>query len=79
MGGGVERCWPTPFIAKGLKIEALATGWNYAHRKVLLTVTTRPHAFVAMPFGVKPGPDGQLLDFNRVYEEYIAQHWTQPD
>lgn len=31
----------------------------------------KPHAFVAMPFGSKPGPDGQLIDFNRVYAEYI--------
>ena len=29
------------------------------------------HAFVAMPFGSKPGPDGQIIDFNRVYEEYV--------
>jgi len=35
-------------------------------------MTTRPHAFVAMPFGVKPGPDGEPIDFNRVYAEYIA-------
>src|SRR5688500_275196 len=34
-------------------------------------MTIRPHAFVAMPFGIKPGPDGQPLDFNRVYLEYI--------
>ncbi|WP_300322226.1 tetratricopeptide repeat protein [Accumulibacter sp.] len=31
----------------------------------------KPHAFVAMPFGSKPGHDGQLIDFNRVYTEYI--------
>jgi tetratricopeptide (TPR) repeat protein len=31
-----------------------------------------PHAFVAMPFGTKPGADGQPIDFNRVYREYIA-------
>lgn len=31
----------------------------------------KPHAFVAMPFGSKPGRDGQLIDFNRVYQEYI--------
>ncbi len=30
-----------------------------------------PHAFVAMPFGSKPAADGQLIDFNRVYAEYI--------
>ena len=29
------------------------------------------HAFVAMPFGTKPGPDGQAIDFNRVYGELI--------
>lgn len=32
----------------------------------------KPHAFVAMPFGTKPGPDGQPIDFNRVYAELIA-------
>src|SRR4030095_3078077 len=31
-----------------------------------------PHAFVVMPFGPKPGPDGQLIDFNRIYGEYIS-------
>lgn len=31
----------------------------------------KPHAFVAMPFGTKLGPDGQPIDFNRVYAEYI--------
>src|SRR3972149_6028657 len=34
-------------------------------------MATRPHAFVVMPFGSKPGPDGQLIDFNRVFEDYI--------
>ena len=29
------------------------------------------HAFVAMPFGIKPGPDGQPIDFNQVYFEFI--------
>lgn len=32
---------------------------------------TRLHAFVAMPFGSKPGPDGKPIDFNRVYAELI--------
>lgn len=31
----------------------------------------RPHAFVAMPFGVKSGADGVPVDFNRVYTEYV--------
>ncbi len=31
-----------------------------------------PHAFVVMPFGTKPGADGQMIDFNRVYDEYIG-------
>ena len=35
-------------------------------------MAARPHAFVAMPFGTKPGADGQPIDFNRVYDEYIA-------
>ena len=30
------------------------------------------HAFVAMPFGTKEGPDGQQIDFNRVYAEYVV-------
>lgn len=32
----------------------------------------RPHAFAAMPFGIKPGADGKPIDFNRVYRDYIA-------
>src|SRR4030095_15620062 len=32
----------------------------------------QPHAFVAMAFGTKPDADGSLIDFNRVYVEYIA-------
>ena len=28
-------------------------------------------AFIVMPFGLKPGPDGKNIDFNRVYEEYL--------
>ena len=35
-------------------------------------MSTRPHAFVAMPFGKKPAADGTEIDFNRVYAEYIA-------
>ncbi|SCY62160.1 protein of unknown function [Nitrosospira sp. Nl5] len=31
----------------------------------------KPHAFVAMPFGSKPGLDGRLIDFNSVYSAYI--------
>ena len=44
-------------------------------------MSARPHAFVAMPFGVKAAPAGfdgttsdpqpQIIDFNRVYSEYI--------
>src|SRR6187200_217612 len=32
----------------------------------------RPHAFVVMPFGVKPGPDGSPIDFNQVFTAYIS-------
>ena len=31
----------------------------------------RPHAFVAMPFGTKPGADGRPIDFNRVFAELL--------
>ena len=30
-----------------------------------------PHAFVAMPFGTKPGADGTPIDFNRIYAELL--------
>jgi len=31
----------------------------------------KPHAFIAMPFGTKPGHDGRPIDFDRVYAELI--------
>ena len=31
----------------------------------------KPHAFVAMPFGVKTDREGNEIDFNRVYAELI--------
>ena len=31
----------------------------------------KPHAFVARPFGAKPGRDGQRIDFNSIYSDYI--------
>lgn len=31
----------------------------------------KPHAFVAMPFGTKPGHDGVPVDFNRVFAELL--------
>lgn len=31
----------------------------------------KQHAFVAMPFGTKPGAEGQPIDFNRIYLELI--------
>jgi tetratricopeptide (TPR) repeat protein len=30
-----------------------------------------PHAFIAMPFGTKPGADGTPIDFNRIYTELL--------
>ena len=30
-----------------------------------------PHAFIAMPFGTKPGADGNAIDFNRIYAELL--------
>jgi tetratricopeptide (TPR) repeat protein len=35
-------------------------------------MSIRPHAFVAMPFGSKPGTDGQMIDFNKVFKQYLA-------
>ena len=31
----------------------------------------KPHAFVAMPFGIKPDSAGQKIDFNSIYAQYI--------
>jgi len=31
----------------------------------------RPHAFVVMPFGTKKGFDGQVINFNAIYEDLI--------
>jgi tetratricopeptide (TPR) repeat protein len=30
-----------------------------------------PHAFIAMPFGTKPGADGNNIAFNRIYDELL--------
>lgn len=32
----------------------------------------KPHVFVAMPFGIKPGHDGAPIDFNRIYDDYLV-------
>jgi len=47
-----------------------------AQRQEVSVLTITPHAFVAMPFGAKPGPDGHLIDFNRIYNEYIQTAGT---
>ena len=31
----------------------------------------KPHAFIAMPFGTKPGSDGKPLHFNRIHAELL--------
>jgi hypothetical protein len=31
----------------------------------------KPNAFIAMSFGSKPGPMGQVINFNRIYSELI--------
>jgi tetratricopeptide (TPR) repeat protein len=31
----------------------------------------KPHAFIAMPFGSKPGPGGGAIDFNRVLDDLL--------
>lgn len=33
--------------------------------------TNNPHAFVIMPFGLKPGPDDQLINFDAIYHDLI--------
>ena len=35
-------------------------------------MSKRAHAFVAMPFGSKPDRNGQMVDFNRIFAEYIV-------
>jgi tetratricopeptide (TPR) repeat protein len=30
-----------------------------------------PHAFIAMPFGTKPGADGLPIDFNRIFDQLL--------
>jgi tetratricopeptide (TPR) repeat protein len=32
----------------------------------------KPHAFIAMPFGTKPGADGQPINFDRVFDELLG-------
>lgn len=41
------------------------------HRDHKTRITMRLHAFVAMPFGKKPGPNGQMIDFDAVYRDLI--------
>ncbi|MDD5633285.1 MAG: DUF4071 domain-containing protein, partial [Methylococcales bacterium] len=31
----------------------------------------KPHAFVAMPFGKKPGQEGTIIDFNAIYKDLL--------
>ena len=52
-------------------------------------MATRPHAFVAMPFGTKPAPGNpvdrnpdakvELIDFNRVYTSTSHRRWNWLD
>ena len=37
-----------------------------------ITTGAGPLCFILMPFGKKTGPDGTIVDFNRVYEELIG-------
>jgi tetratricopeptide (TPR) repeat protein len=74
-----QRSWSFHLEA-GRGEASLASGFH--EQQETRFMAARPHAFVAMPFGVKPGPrraDGKLLDpsletidFNRVYREFIA-------
>jgi len=40
-------------------------------------MATRPHAFVVMPFGLKPSGDGGLIDFNRIFVDLIQPSLNQ--
>lgn len=42
------------------------------------SLSVKPHAFVAMPFGIKPGPGGQPIDFDRVYVELVRPALDKP-
>jgi len=45
--------------------------WLPCRRRTRIAMSTQPHAFVVMPFGTKPGRDGQPIDFNAVFERFI--------
>lgn len=36
-----------------------------------MNVSAKPHSFVVMPFGTKPDAEGNPIDFDRVYADYI--------
>lgn len=39
-------------------------------------MSTRPHAFVVMPFGIKPGTDGESIYFDDIYRDLIQPALT---
>ncbi len=49
--------------------ELMSADGNPEKRK--LRPEIRPHAFVVMPFGIKKGFDGQVINFNAIYQDLI--------
>jgi hypothetical protein len=39
-------------------------------------MSTRPHAFVVMPFGIKQGPDGESFFYDDIYRDLIQPALT---
>ena len=52
-------------------LAALRTAHAAAGRSTSTLHHMNPHAFIAMPFGTKPGADGKDIDFNRIYTELL--------
>ena len=51
--------------------ETLLMSADANPEKRKLRPEVRPHAFVVMPFGIKKGFDGQVINFNAIYQDLI--------
>lgn len=52
-------------------VAQAAAGIESAPKPAPLRPVVLPHAFVIMPFGKKKGADGQVFDFNAIYNDLI--------
>ncbi len=57
--------------ADAQKETLLMSGAETGSEKRKLRPEVRPHAFVVMPFGIKKGFDGQVINFNAIYQDLI--------